>query len=313
MADFFSKLGQWLLRIAAGVVIVLALLVGVARLLLPEASRFAEDVRRIAQEASGFEVDFQLLSAGVTLYGPELRLSGVTVSWPDGEQVFAATEIGVTVDLGRLLMQQKVAPAMLHVEGLAVDLEVTDAGVVLLQGRPFDEFITRDAPAEGLEQLRVSLDDIDVRFADRKRGIQPVDARVQQLFASIDSTEVEFEADIRPNPEFAERLEITGLVPIDLLRDRSRLTAENRWNLDLTADNFRLDPWLKLIDLRDAPVIDSEGTASAAVEFAGLLPVSLSVDADIGELVLAQPDGEPVVYEAVAGAVAWQRILGNAR
>ena len=307
MADFLSTLWQWLLRIAAGAVILLALLVGVARLLLPEASRFADDVRRVAQEASGFEVDFQLLSAGVTIYGPELRLSGVTVNWPDGEEVAAVAEIGIAIDLPRLVLSQKVAPAMVYLEGVAIDLEVDREGTLLLQGRPFDDYVSRRMEGQTPQELRIGLEDIDVRFADRKRGIGPVDAQLVSFFAHIDAESVTVEADIRPTPEFGKRIEIEGLLPVDLVRDRQELTSATRWNLDVGVEDFRLDPWLKLVDLQDAPVIDSEGTATASVDFAGLLPVGVTIAADISGLALAQPDGEPVYFDDIRGELGWQR------
>lgn len=306
MSGIVNKVGQWALRIAAGFVILLALLVGVARLLLPEASRFADDVRRVAGEASGFVVDFELLSAGVSLYGPELRLTGVTVGWPDGEPAFNAREIAVAIDISRLVFAQEFSPALVHVEGLQVDVEIDADGVLQLQGRPWSEYLRSDAETTELRELYISLEDIDVRFADRKRAIKPVDAVVATLLAHIDSDEVEIEAGIRPDSGFARSLEIDGRLPLALLRGQEP-EVDRSWGLSVAAEDFRLDPWLKLAELSETPLIDSEGTARVAVQFTGRKPVAVSIDADISELVLAQARGEPLRYESVAGSVTWQR------
>ena len=57
---------RWLMRIAAGFIIVLALLVGLARLFLPEASSLTDDIKTGVQQATGFNIDFQFISAGIS-------------------------------------------------------------------------------------------------------------------------------------------------------------------------------------------------------------------------------------------------------
>ena len=81
---FLRKVVRWLLQFAAGFVIVMALLVGIARLLLPEASSLTDDIKAGVRDATGFTIDFGGISAGVSFYGPELRLRDVILSWPDG-------------------------------------------------------------------------------------------------------------------------------------------------------------------------------------------------------------------------------------
>ncbi|MDP7041485.1 MAG: hypothetical protein QGF91_02430, partial [Gammaproteobacteria bacterium] len=73
MTALLSKLSRWILQIVAGLVIVLALLVGVVRLLLPEAADFTDDIKAEVRDRSGYQVDFGHISAGISIYGPELR------------------------------------------------------------------------------------------------------------------------------------------------------------------------------------------------------------------------------------------------
>ena len=305
--QIFATLWQWLLRFAAGFVIVLALLVGVARLLLPEASRFADDVRRVAQEATGFEVDFALLSAGVTLYGPELRLADVSVDWPGGEPAFAAREIGIAVDLYRLATRGEVVPSLVHVEGVAVDVAFDETGELRLQDRLWQEYLRGEEQAWTVPDLRVSLEDIEISFSDEKRGIQPLQASVQQLFATLDNGQLEVEADVVPEEEIGGRLRAEALLPLRFLTEPGDISRADRWRLQLRVDDFRLDPWLRLAEFVTTPVIDTEGTAELSVEFAGLEPRNFTLVADIDELVLAQEAGEPLVYDRLAGDLSWRR------
>ena len=307
MRSFLNSLGFWAARVAAVLIIVLALLVGVARLLLPEASRFADDVRQAALEVSGFVVDFELLSAGVSLYGPELRLAGATVEWPDGTPAFAADEIAVAIDIFELLMARKLVPALIHVEGLQLDVEIVESGDVYLQGRPWSDYASNTDQQTLFTDVRISLDDIGLSFRDLKRDIGRVDAEVRQLIAVLKDDVVELEADIRPDPNFGRALDVSGSLPLQLIRDAEQLADTQSWRLQMRAEDFRLDPWLKLAAVENTPVIDSEGTAEASLEFLGWQPVRVEATADIDQLVLAQPGGEPAVYDKLAGTGIWQR------
>lgn len=308
MARVINKLGLWVLRAAAVLVMVLAVLVGLARLLLPEASRFADEVRAVARETSGFVVDFELLSAGMSWYGPELRLTGAEVRWPDGTLAFAADEIAVAADIYELIKSRRPVPSLIHVEGSQLDVEISADGKVLIQDRPWLDYVGNTRNTGVLTEVRVSLADVQIGFRDRKRGIDAVDANLRQLFAVLEDEEVELDLEIRPDPEFGHSLELSGLLPVQLLSDPQQLADERSWRLQLRAEDFRLDPWLKLAEIINTPLIDSEGTAEAAVEFLGRQPVAVQATADIDELVLAQPDGTIANYDEVAGSVEWRVI-----
>jgi len=306
-SKLLKKFWLWLLRLAAGFVIVLALLVGVARLLLPEASRFADDVRRIALEVSGFEVDFELLSAGISLYGPELRLTGVTVNWPEGQQAFAAGEIAVALNVYEFVTTRTVAPSLLHVEDMQLEVQINAAGELLLQGRLWKDYLNDGSDKPRISNVRVSLENLRLGFRDDLRGIQPIDTTLHQLFAVLDDDQVEIEVEIWPEAEFGRSLELEGLVPVQLLLNPEELPPDRKWRLRALAEDFRLDPWLKLANIANTPVIGSEGTAEAVIEFTGLTPVMVQTEVDIEQLVLAQPSGEPAVYDSLAGSLSWER------
>lgn len=306
-SPILKTLGYWLLRLAAGFVIVLALLVGTARLLLPEAARFADDVRRIAREASGFDVDFELLSAGVSLYGPELRLTGVTVTWPEGQQAFAAGEVAIALDVYRFVTSRTVAPSLLHVEDMQLDVQITATGDLLVQGRLWKDYLGDVTGEPRISNVRISLEDLQLGFRDELRGIQPVNLALQQLFAVLEDDQLEIEVEIQPEIEFGRSLELEGLVPVQLLRDPDTLQADRKWGLRILAEDFRLDPWLKLANLVNTPVIGSEGTAEATVQFTGRRVESVQTRMDIGQLVLAQTDDTTAVYEQVIGSLDWER------
>ena len=63
MSAIFGRLFKWLVYTAAAGVMVLALLVGIARLFLPLVPDYQDDIRRWAGEATGFDVQFERISA----------------------------------------------------------------------------------------------------------------------------------------------------------------------------------------------------------------------------------------------------------
>ena len=133
------KICRWVLQFAAGFVILLALLVGVARLVLPEVSVFTGEIRAAVRAATGFELDFREISAGVSFYGPELRLRGVDLSWPDGESIILVERLVVSVNVVDSIQQRRVLPGRILVDGTSVDVQITENGDLLLQGRGWRE------------------------------------------------------------------------------------------------------------------------------------------------------------------------------
>ena len=103
-----ARFGRVLAQVLATSVILLALLVGLARLLLPEVDRFRDDIQAFVANSTGLQIDFDRLGAGVSIYGPELRLSGTTLQWPDGTAIAQVDDIAVSLDLAGLITKRKL-------------------------------------------------------------------------------------------------------------------------------------------------------------------------------------------------------------
>lgn len=304
---WFKRVKGLLLQLIAAVLILLAVLVGAARLALLEAPRFAEDVRRIAREVTGFEVDFEALSAGFSVYGPELQLRDVQVGWPDGAPIAGARQVTVAIALPDLLTAGKLRPSRVYVDESALDFRVTEAGQLLIQNVPLQDYLPPDAVNKDLADIRILLEDIAMTFVDQRRGIAPAAAEISRLDASIADGLAAIQLDLAPEQALGRRLEVEGMVPLALLSDPQAYTGQTAWRLRAKAQDFRLDPWLRLINLADAPIIDSDGTAEAAVQFLGLQPVRATAELDVEQLELTQPDAAPIGYDRLAGKLEWER------
>ncbi|MDP6436139.1 MAG: YhdP family protein [Gammaproteobacteria bacterium] len=315
MTALLSKLSRWILQIVAGLVIVLALLVGVVRLLLPEAADFTDDIKAEVRDRSGYQVDFGHISAGISIYGPELRLSQTTIKLPDGQQVAVAEEAAVSLDLFALLSTGKLAPGRVYVEGISVDVQIDTEGVLLLQGRPLSDYVPGDSETEfdpdKLPEGLLQLTDVAFSFQDRKRDRPQITGQLKSFSLELDNGRLNLAGEVEPGGDLGDWLELEGEIPLALLLDPDEMDRETPWELRLRADDFRLDPWLRLADLSDIPVIDSEGSVDAAVEFRGLVPIGLAAELDIERLQLAQPQGPPTTIDIFEGRLAWRKTEGG--
>ena len=132
MKRLFQKIMKSLAYVAAALVIMLAVAVGLFRLLLPRLPEYQEEIKGWADAAIGMQVEFADMNARWRLSGPELTFQGakLTVHGADSS-LLSAGEVSVGVSLIRLL---KDRPARLHIVqgyvGSAVDVTVGAVGAV---------------------------------------------------------------------------------------------------------------------------------------------------------------------------------------
>lgn len=306
VAKLMAKLLRWLTQLAAGVVILLALLVGAARLLLPEAASFAADIRAAAKDVSGFDVNFDLISAGVSLHGPELRFYNVTVDEPGGERFVAFQEAFVALDVVALLTRGSLQASRIYIDGSAINAQLDDSDEFLLQGFPWQSLFKADTVE--WPQLQVTLRNIQVQYTDADRSVL---ALVETLDAQIESSRLYLAAEILPTSGYGGRLKLQTDIPRSLIRPSQTPAADTEWRMQVSADDIRLAPWLLLFNVDNAAVVDSGGAATMDIELRGMQPQRLQADVELVELLLAPPGQGALTYQRLAGKFEWKRITGG--
>jgi uncharacterized protein YhdP len=109
MKKFLQRLLKFLAYTAAGVVILLAIAVGLFRLFLPRLPEYQEDIKGWASAAIGMRVDFSGMDARWGLSGPEVEFyDAELLSLDEGTQIVDADEVSIGVGLMRLLMDRKL-------------------------------------------------------------------------------------------------------------------------------------------------------------------------------------------------------------
>jgi uncharacterized protein YhdP len=207
---------RWLLYVAAGVVIAMALVVGALRLLLPLAPRFQDDIRAWALQATGYDLRFGSISASWPLSGPELRFVDVSLRLPGEERpVFAARELSTGLGLLRLVRDRRATLGHVAVRGMAVTVERAANGALLVQGRPLGELLPRRA-RDPRPELALELYDIDVTWRDASRSPRELGIALERLVASLDGEQLVAEARLGPPAEFGRRLDLELVAPLPL-------------------------------------------------------------------------------------------------
>jgi uncharacterized protein (TIGR02099 family) len=302
-----------LLQLAAGFVIVLALLVGVLRLVLPEAATLTDEIKTAVNDATGFIIDFRFISAGVSHHGPELRFLDVTLSWSDGEQIIAADKLVVSASVGAALFEKKFLPSRVLVEGSAVDVEITAAGELNLQGRSWRELLPpeQENSQAVIPDMQLQFADLGFEFTDRRRNVPVVAGFVSSFDADLEDKLIELSADIFPGEELGSQLAVEAEIPLRLLLADEDVAVDRTWSLTAELDDFRLAAWLALLDAPALPVLSSEGSIEIILDFKGLQAQDTQVYVDLQNIQLAQPDAAPVLFDWIEGALHWRLASGG--
>ena len=287
----------WLAGGLAALVIILAVVVGLARLLLPLAPDYQDQIRRFATDATGFDVRFGGLSASWPLRGPEVHLSAVRVATlKDHHTVLDARELTVGVNLWRLLGERRLLPGRIAVRGASVTAERLQSGRWLINAVPLEELLRRPKN-QPLPHLDLELRNIEVLLLDASRLEPRVALQVEQLELEIAPKLISFDAEVDGRDGLGAGMEIAGTLPVSVLplavAPGTASVADTRaWRVRLTGSDLDVARWLRVVANEPVPLRSGRGGLELQVGFAGMTPQFLSADLELG----------PTVWQGVASA-----------
>jgi uncharacterized protein (TIGR02099 family) len=174
-------LWRWSVRLGAGAIIGMALLVGLFRVLLPLTPAYHAQIERWAGEALDVRVVLNEVDARWPLLGgPELVFSDATLWSPDGQALLLSAERGaVALDLFALVSQLALKPGRVLLEGVVIDVAYrSDKGGWQVLGRPLVRAPAAPAPArrarEVLPRGTLDLQDATIVVEDDRLATQAV-------------------------------------------------------------------------------------------------------------------------------------------
>ena len=171
MKALLRKLFKYLAYLGAAMIIVLAVAVGIFRLMLPRLPEYQEEIKAWASTAIGMQVEFSGMNARWRLSGPELNFFNAELTHNGATESFlAADEVSIGVGLLRLLADRELVVDRILIRDTHIDLRQDEAGQWLLQGTPVDDvFGSRDVSTEDGGAVEVIGEDIHVEYEHPER------------------------------------------------------------------------------------------------------------------------------------------------
>ena len=212
MKQLLKRLSKYLAYFAATVVILLAVAVGLFRLLLPQLPDYQDEIKEWARAAIGMQVEFTGMNARWRLSGPEVNFYNAKLLRPDGSGSFLdVDELGVSVGLMRLLIDREFVVDRVAISDTSLDLRQAEDGTWMIQGVPIDSLIgARDArPESGGSAITVIGEDIDLDFWPRGSE-QPVELVVDRLQVKRNDVKLDIDITVELPSDLGKRIEVSA-------------------------------------------------------------------------------------------------------
>ena len=123
MKHILKKIAKGLAYLAAAIVILLAVAVGIFRLMLPRLPEYQEEIKDWASTAIGMTVEFSGMNARWRLSGPEVSFFDARLI-PEGatEAILSTEEVSVGVGLLRLIEDRELVVDRVIIRNTTIDL-----------------------------------------------------------------------------------------------------------------------------------------------------------------------------------------------
>jgi uncharacterized protein (TIGR02099 family) len=297
-------------RIAAGtfavVVILLAVLVGLARLALVQVPEYRDQIEAWAGEVLGWPVEIEAMDARLGLRGPELRFSNARVLTQDRQDTLVVATTGAMQFDSLSLLRGSLRPGAVSLAEVSLRIERSVEGRWRLLGEEGpalgDGAATADAPAadlpflEALPAGKLRLEDLRVEIVDLRRELGPWELLVDALDLQLGGGRLEISlTSVLPESLGAElALAVTVTGQDERGRPRDWLVGASFSALDMAA---LAEASGRAQKVPAAGIVDGNFTVEA--DAAGLLRVAGDVAARDFRLPHA-PDGKPVEHSLFA-------------
>jgi uncharacterized protein (TIGR02099 family) len=273
--------------LAGGIVILLAIAVGLFRLFLPRLPEYQEDIKGWASAAIGMQVEFSGMDARWGLSGPEIEFyNAELIALDTMARVIAADQVSVGVALSNLLFDRQAVVDRVVVRDTSLEVRQLNDGTWAVQGSPVNDLIpAREAPADdaegrGLGPIEVRLQDIELHF------LQPGDERpktfeIPLLVMNRDDVRMAIDADVELPESLGESLTVSAT---QLLSG----PAEQRiWDVRAEFESVRLAGVTAMQPVEAARFQSGRGDFDVSMQIAGNRVQSAAAEIDVRNISIA--------------------------
>lgn len=237
MNRFLQQLIKAAAYLAATVVILLAIGVGLFRLMLPRLPEYQDQIKGWTSAAIGLQVEFLDMDARWRLRGPELTFRRAVLGrQPDEAPLLRVEEVSVGVSLIRLLRDRELVADRVLFHGTEVAVALADDGTWSVQGIQLGELGGDTAAAAGMKG-DITLFGSDILVQYRHPGSeQALTFMVDDLEVRRDGELLAVDANIDPPATFGERLKVSA-------SQRQQPESSGSWQLFLEGAALNLPAW----------------------------------------------------------------------
>jgi uncharacterized protein (TIGR02099 family) len=260
MKTLLQRLLKIAAYLAATVVILLAIAVGIFRLMLPRLPEYQEQIKEWASEAIGMQVEFSDMNARWRLSGPELSFSNAMLRRvTDAAPLLAVAEVSVGVSLVRLLNDRELVADRILLRGTEVNAALADDGSWVVQGVPLaDLFSGRAGVAGQAGNISVVAENIVVQY-QHPSGLRILTFVVDSLEVQRDETLLAVNATVDPPDNFGERMKVAA-------SQRQGQETSRPWQFFLEGNALNLVAWSALQPAGLPEIVSGTGNVSLWVQ-----------------------------------------------
>jgi uncharacterized protein (TIGR02099 family) len=166
MKRFLQRLFKYLAYMAAAVVILLAIAVGLFRLFLPRLPEYQDEIKEWASAAIGMQVDFSGMDARWGLSGPQLEFYDAELTrGAPLSRVIAAEQVSIGVALTRLLADRTLVVNRVVIRNTSVEVRQLPNGEWWIQGIAAKDLpVMQSDEAGDLGDIEVIAEDVELNL-----------------------------------------------------------------------------------------------------------------------------------------------------
>lgn len=272
---------------AGGVVVLLAIAVGLFRLLLPRLPEYQDDIKEWASAAIGLSVEFSGMDARWGLSGPEVEFyDAELISTDNFARIIAAKEVSVGVGLMQLIFKGKPVVDRVSVRDTTLEIRQQADGEWWIQGKPINELVPKRVAgtATGGSPIEIVGKDIRVQFL-RPGDERPKNFMVSSFLLKRDDRRIAIQAEIDLPKDLGRHVTFSAT---QLLTEPA---SERVWNVTVEASGIELAGVTALQPI-DAVRFDSgSGSIDLSLEYADNRVQKATANIDIEDISIAGLSG----------------------
>ncbi len=281
MKDILQRVIKTAAYVAAGVVIFLAVAVGLFRLLLPRLPEYQDEIKVWASSAIGLDVEFSGMDARWGLSGPELKFYNAELLAPEAmTRIVAAGEVSIGVGLIRLIVDRKLVVDQIVVRDTTLEIRQDNSGVWWIQGTPAGALLPARVTPGGLGRVEVIGQDVTVQLL-RPRDERPREFRIPRILARRSQERLTVDATINLPEELGDQVTVAAT---RLLRGGNNLA---RWDLILEAEDLLLGGWSDLLPTVTGELRGGRGDIDASFAYVDSSIETATAELDLADIIVA--------------------------